>query len=72
MAGAVPRFSPIKDYPMKISFWKRLAIYFVLSIIVMALMSFFADDSDAQTNAEWENRASTLDVNAQPTAFWRQ
>lgn len=30
---------------MKISFWKRLAIYFVLSIIVMALMSFFADDS---------------------------
>ncbi|SHM10983.1 hypothetical protein [Vreelandella subglaciescola] len=37
---------------MKISFWKRLAIYFVLSIIVMALMSFFADDSDARASVQ--------------------
>lgn len=37
---------------MKISFWKRLAIYFVLSIIVMVLMSLFAQDSDARASVQ--------------------
>lgn len=48
---------------MKISFWKRLAIYFVLSIIVMALMSFFTDDSDARASVQAAAGAQPLALN---------
>ena len=57
---------------MKISFWKRLTAYFVLSIIVLLLMSFFADDSDAQVGATPAASTLTLDANAEPAAASRQ
>lgn len=57
---------------MKISFWKRLAIYFVLSIIVMALMSFFADESDARASVQAAADVQPLALSAVPAAFLPQ
>lgn len=57
---------------MKISFWKRLAIYFVLSIIVMALMSFFANDSDARASVQAAADVQPLALSAVPAAFLPQ
>ncbi|MDN6296614.1 MAG: hypothetical protein L0J54_01135 [Halomonas sp.] len=57
---------------MKISFWKRMAIYLVLSIIVMVLMSYFADDSDARASVQTVAEAQPLALSALPAAFLPQ
>ncbi len=57
---------------MKISFWKRMAIYLVLSIIVMVLMSYFADDSDARASVQAVAEAQPLALSALPAAFLPQ
>ncbi|WNK20811.1 hypothetical protein P1P91_03780 [Halomonas piscis] len=33
---------------MRISFWKRLAFYILVSLVIMVLLSLFAEDSDAR------------------------
>lgn len=47
---------------MRISFWKRMAFYVVLSIIIMLIMSLFADDSDAGHPAVTASAAVTVDT----------
>ncbi|GAB2729939.1 hypothetical protein [Halomonas garicola] len=53
---------------MRISFWKRLAFYILVSLVIMVLLSLFAEDSDARAGMAIAD--ATACASALPAAPW--
>lgn len=53
---------------MRISFWRRLAFYILVSLVIMVLLSLFAEDSDARAGIKPASAPAC--ATALPAAPW--